>query len=174
MMTKTALKALWLGGGGLVATWFAVTPNQGVPTSPPTALQKPAAPEEPSADELRAQAQRLRERTRAVTLSESTRNPFRFNGSKVTAGPRESGAPPAIVAPIAPPAPLPPPLTLNGVTGKETPDGLRRTAVLSGDGQLYFVGEGDSVAGRFTVVKIDPEAVVLRDASGLETRLGLP
>jgi hypothetical protein len=174
VMTKPTLKALWLGGGGLVATWFAVTPNQGVPASAPTTLQKPAALEEPSADDLRAQAARLRERTRAVTLSAATRNPFRFNESRVAATPRESAVPPLTVAPIAPPAALPPALTLNGVTGKETPDGLRRTAVLSGDGQMYFVREGDSVAGRYIVVTIDPEAVVLRDADGVETRLGLP
>jgi hypothetical protein len=51
---------------------------------------------------------------------------------------------------------------------------LRRTAVISGDGQMYFVSEGDSVAGRYTVSRIDPEAVVLRDADGAELRLVLP
>ncbi len=83
-------------------------------------------------------------------------------------------SPAAAVVLAPPPVALPPPLTLNGVTGKQTPDGMRRTAVISGDAQMYFVSEGDSLAGRYTVVKIDPEAVVLRDASGEEIRLALP
>ena len=28
-MTRTTLKALWFGGGGVLATWFAVSPNTG-------------------------------------------------------------------------------------------------------------------------------------------------
>jgi type II secretory pathway component PulC len=172
-MTKTALKAL-LGGGGLLATWLAVTPNHGVPHSTPAAVQQTAPSKQPSADDLRAQADRLRARTDVVTLRESTRNPFRFNGAK-TAASRVAPAPSPVVAePVVQAVEVPPPLTLNGVTGKQTPEGVRRTAVISGNGQMYFVGEGDSLAGRYTVVKIDPEAVVLRDASGAEVRLGLP
>jgi len=173
-MTKTTLKALWLGGGGVLATWLAVTPNQGVPTSAPTPTQRPAVSREPSADDLRAQADRLRARTNAMALRASTRNPFRFSTSRSAAAAGASIAPPAPVALPAPAVALPPALTLNGVTGKQTPDGVRRTAVISGDGQMYFVSEGDSVAGRYTVSQIEPEAVVLRDADGAEVRLGLP
>jgi hypothetical protein len=174
-MTKTTLKALWgLGGGGVLATWLAVTPNQGVPTSTPAAVQRAEMPREPSADDLREQANRLRHRTGAVTLRESTRNPFRFNAPKPVAPSRGPSGPAAAVELAPPPAAVPPPLTLNGVTGTQTPEGLQRTAVISGEGQMYFVSEGDSLAGRYTVVKVDPEAVVLRDASGAEIRLALP
>jgi hypothetical protein len=172
-MTKTTLKALWLGGGGVLATWLAVTPNQSVPTSAPVPEQRPAVSQTPSADELRAQTIRLRERTTSVSLAVSKRNPFRFNESKSAAPSRVAPAPPAAEA-LPPPAPLPPPLTLTGVTGKQTASGMKRTAVISGVGQMYFVGEGDVVAGRYTVVKVDPEAVVLRDANGDEIRLALP
>ena len=172
-MTKTTLKALWLGGGGVLATWLAVTPNQSVPTSTPAAEQRPEISRAPSADDLRAQANRLRDRTGAVTLRESTRNPFRFNASKPVS-PSRPLAPAAAVEPAPPPVAVLPSFTLNGVTGQQTPDGLRRTAVISGDGQMYFVSEGESLAGRYTVVKVDPEAVVLRDASGEEIRLALP
>jgi hypothetical protein len=173
-MTKTTLKALWLGGGGVLATWLAVTPNQGVPTTARAPAERIAVAQTPSADQLRAQTNRLRERTASVKLGASTRNPFRFNEPRSAASPRSSSAPPIAEAPAPPPAPLPPPLTLTGVTGKQTPSGMKRTAVISGDGQMYFVGEGDTVAGRYTVVKVDPEAVVLRDANGDEMRLGLP
>jgi hypothetical protein len=174
VMTKTTLKALWLGGGGVLATWLAVTPNQGAPTSTPAATQRLEMSREPSAEDLRAQANRLRDRTGAVSLGGSTRNLFRFNAPTSAAAPHVAPAPTAAVDFAPPPVALPPPFTLNGVTGTRTPDGLKRTAVVSGDGQMYFVSEGDSLAGRYTVVKVDPEAVVLRDASGEEIRLALP
>ena len=173
MMTKSTLKALWLGGGGVLAAWLAVTPNQGVPTSATTAV-RPAVTREPTAEDLNVQADRLRSRTNAVVLRPSTRNPFRFNAprSAAPAGNRFDSSPvPAAVAPSGSAVALPPPLTLSGVTEEKTPEGARRTAVISGDGQLYLSGVGDTVAGRYTVVLIDPEAVVLRDASGAETRL---
>ncbi len=174
-MTKSTLKALWWGGGGVLATWLAVTPNPGVPTETATTV-RPAVMREPTAEDLNAQADRLRSRTNAVALRPSTRNPFRFSAqrSAAPAGERFVSSPaPAVVVPSLPAAPLLPPLRLSGVTEKRTPEGARRTAVISGDGQLYLAGVGDTVAGRYTVVTIDPEAVFLRDASGAEIRLVL-
>lgn len=173
-MTKTTLNALWLGGGGVLATWLAVTPNQGVPSAATTAAQRPAVTREPSAEDLNAQADRLRERTNAVTLRPSIRNPFRFSASKAPAASRLVSPAASMVTPLVPAAPLPPSLTLSGIAEKNTSGGVRRTAVLSGDGQIYLVGEGDSVAGRYTVVVVEPEGVVLRDAIGAELRLVLP
>lgn len=174
-MTKSTLKALWLGGGGVLATWLAVTPNPVAPTSATTPARSSVA-REPTAEDLNAQADRLRSRTNALALRPSTRNPFRFNASR-SAPPAadrfdSSRTPvPAAVAPSPPAAPLPPPLKLSGVTEKRTPQGARRTAVISGAGQLYLAGVGETIAGRYTIVTIDPEAVVLRDENGDETRL---
>ena len=173
MMTRTTLKALWFGGGGILATWVAVSPNHGVPgaTTAPTAVRQPAAGQ-PNAESLNAQATRLRERTAAVTLRPSTRNPFRYK-SKTTRRSATSDEPqvqPTPITPTVPAAPVGPVLKLSGVAQK---DG-KRTAIIAGEGQVYLVGESDSLAGRYTVVKIDPEAVVLRDASGAEQRLMLP
>ena len=174
-MTKSTLKALWLGGGVVLATWLAVTPNPGAPTSATTAARS-AVTREPTAEHLNAQADRLRSRSNAVALRAFTRNPFRFNGLRSAAPAVERfdasrTAVPAAMAPSLPAAPLPPPFKLSGVTEKRTPQGPRRTAVISGAGQLYLSGVGDTVAGRYTVVTIDPEAVVLRDENGDETRL---
>lgn len=177
VMTKSTLKALWLGGGGVLATWLAVAPNQGAPSSATTAARS-AMTRGPTAEDLNAQADRLRSRTNAVALRPSTRNPFRFNASR-SAPPQvdrfdaSRTAAPAAMTPSLPAAPLPPPLTLSGVTEKRTPQGPRRTAVISGAGQLYLAGVGDTVAGRYTIVTIDPEAVVLRDENGDELRLVL-
>jgi hypothetical protein len=171
VMTRTTLKALWFGGGGIVATWLAVSPNTGVArVSPPSTVQHPSAPD--AFEELSAQSTRLRERRAAATPNESTRNPFRFKSSKPLTPPepqRERQIPAHVESPL-PVAPPPPPLTLSGVAQKSG----KRSAIITGAGQLYIVGEGETVAGRYAVVKVDPEAVVLRDADGAEQRLALP
>jgi hypothetical protein len=173
VMTRTTLKALWFGGGGILATWLAVSPNAGVQTTPPAAaVRRPALQKEPTAEELNSKATLLRNRTTAAGLSPATRNPFRYRSPKssASAAPRGSNAPSAAIAPPIPVVPAGPVLKLSGVAQKAG----KRTAILSGDGQIYLVGEGDSVAGRYTVVTIDPEAVLLRDAAGVEQRLVLP
>jgi len=68
--------------------------------------------------------------------------------------------------------PTPPSLTLK-LSGVAQTAG-KRTAIIAGESQIYLVAEGDLVAGRYTVVKIDPEAVLLRDVDGVDQRLILP
>jgi len=169
VMTRTTLKALWFGGGGILATWFAVSPNTAVgPVSPPQNVHAPA----PRAfEELSVQATRLRDRRAATTPLEATRNPFRFNTPKPVTRPaaqRNLEAVPQVDAP-APVTPQPL-LTLSGIAQK----GGKRTAIITGAGQLYLVAEGETVAGLYTVVRVDPEAVLLRDAAGTEQQLLLP
>ena len=170
MMTRTTFKTLWFGGGGVIATWLAVNPAATPPAGPPTAMQRAAATSGPAAEDLNAQATRLRERTAALALRPSTRNPFRFNSKPAT---RETLVREQMSLPVpaqAMPAPAGPILKLSGVAR----NGGTHTAIISGDGQLYLVAEGDSVAGRYTVVKVGPEAVLLRDAAGAEQQLSLP
>ena len=173
-MTRTTLKALWVGGGGILATWIAVSPNHGVPTPPQeSAVRRPAPASEPTAEDLNAQATRLRDRSAAVRLRPSTRNPFRYGSAKPSArstGTRERAVQPTSIPPAIPAAPTGPVLKLSGVAQTNG----KRTAIIASDTQVYLVGEGDSLAGRYTVVKVDPEAVLLRDASGAEHRLILP
>ena len=170
-MTRTTLKALWFGGGGIVATWLAVSPNPGVArVSPASTVERPSAPN--ALEELSAQSTRLRERRGAATPNEPTRNPFRFKAPKPApqAEPQRDRQIPAHLDSALPIAPPPPPLTLSGVAQQSG----KRTAIITGSGQLYLVAEGDTVAGRYVVVTVDPEAVLLRDADGAEQRLALP
>jgi hypothetical protein len=170
LITKTTLKALF-AGGGLLATWLVVTPAD-VPPASSTAPQ-PAVHREPPADELNERTARLREHGDAMPMRPSTRNPFRF------ASPRRAapvGIPSSPAPVIEAPAPLrvaEAALKLYGVAERNTPEGRRRTVTLTVDGQLYLAGEGELVAGRYTVVTVEPEAVVLRDQSGTEIRLAL-
>lgn len=161
-------KALWFSGGGILATWLAVSPNDGMPASPqPAAAQRQVSSNQQI--ELSEQTLRLRERKSEADPEPSTRNPFRFSAPK-PATTRGAVPPPSVMVPIVPATPPPPALKLSGVAQKNG----SRTAIISGDGQIYLVGEGDSVAGRYTVVEVDPEAVLLRDSSGAEHRLILP
>jgi hypothetical protein len=175
-MTKTTLKAIWFGGGGVIATWLAITPNQHTPGPAPTAeSQRAAATSTLNADEVRAQADRLRNRRSAEAIRTPTRNPFRFSTPKPSAPKREpepmASMPMFVPAPTAPLAPM---LKLDGIAVKTTSGAVSRTAIISGEGQIYVVREGDAVAGRYTVATIDPEAVLLRDTAGVELRLALP
>src|SRR5918999_6618636 len=102
-MTRTTLKALWLGGGGLLATWL-VSPTSAPPSVSP-AQQGATAAAERTSDDLNMQADLLRART-AVAMRPTTRNPFRFNSPKSTAkqpSPAREAALPAAAVP-APPA----------------------------------------------------------------------
>jgi hypothetical protein len=173
-MTRSTLKALWLGGGGLLATWLAVTPSDTTPGKSKIGVtERPAAIHELTVDNLVAQETRLREHAGNVPLGASTRNPFRFTSRTTTAPPRPSGSASATAVPAAPAPPAQPSLTLSGIAERTTPQGPKRTAIISGEGQLYLVTEGEMVAGRYRVVNVDSGAVTLKDENGTETRLVL-
>jgi hypothetical protein len=179
VITKTTIKALkaLVAGGGVAATWFAVGPTHGAPSaSVQTSVQRPAAPLEITAEDLNTQATKLREHLNGQ-LSPSTRNPFRFGSAKLVT-PHGGNSPAArssatAVASVPLVAPPPPNYTLAGIAERNVPEGRKRTAVISGEGQLYLVTEGQMVGGRYIVVRVDAEAVLLRDQGGTELTLRL-
>ena len=179
MVTKTtinALKAL-VAGGGVAATWFAVAPTHGAPSaSVQTSVQRPAERVEITAEDLNTQATKLREHLNGG-LSPSTRNPFRFGSAKsVASHAGNSSAAKSTASAIAsatPVAPPPPNYTLAGIAERSAPEGRKRTAVISGEGQLYLLTEGQIVGARYVVVRVDAEAVLLREQSGTELTLHL-
>ena len=163
------------GGGSVLATWLAVSPNHGVPvTEPAAAVRRPASAAEPTAEELNLQAGAAAQphcRRHAASVDAQS---FQIRYVKIVCSARASRERERSTgrhrAGHSSRATLRPPLKLSGVAQK----GATRTAILSGDGQIYVVGVGESVAGRYTVITIDPEAVLLRDAAGAEQRLVLP
>ena len=94
-------------------------------------------------------------------------------GLKVTRNVPASNTPAApIDSPIVRPAP--PALKLSGIAEDVTPDGLVRTAIISGSGELFVAKEGDTVAERYRVVKISADVVELADLTeGTTVRLAL-
>ncbi|MCM3880864.1 MAG: hypothetical protein ND807_12215 [Vicinamibacterales bacterium] len=172
MITKSTLRVL-AASGGVMATWFAVSPQHTAPVSTTQAPQYSATAHSMTAEQLNVQAARLREFVAAGQLRPSSRNPFRFGTAKRS----PARVMPAAASPMfvpAEPAPLPSPAyVLSGVAERDTPEGKKRTAVVTGADQLYVVGEGELVGGRFRVVRIDSNAVLLRDQAGTELTLAL-
>jgi hypothetical protein len=166
-MTKSTLNGL-LAGGGLLATWLAVNPNTTAPqASNVAAPARAGAVREVTAEDLNAQAATLAEHLGTAPLRPTERNPFRFGRATATKAPAVTAVAP-ILAPAAPVV-AQPSLSLSGIATEKG----KHTAIITGDGQLYVVKEGESVAGRYVVVTVDSDAVTLRDGAGTETRLVL-
>jgi hypothetical protein len=77
---------------------------------------------------------------------------------------------PSITEAPPPLAPAQPPLKLAGIAEDETPEGVVRTAIISGEGQLFMVKEGEMVTARYQVVKISADVVELQDATDKSVR----
>ncbi len=155
---------------GALAAWLAAAATSGRRTPPPpTPIAKPAADGAALANEIA----QLHERLRPVS---SPRQPSRnlFSYSTPKAPPPALPAPSAALSEAAPVRPAFPALKLSGIGEDETPDGLVRTAIISGLGQLFIVKEGESVTERYRVLKISPEVVELADLTdGTNLRLAL-
>jgi len=106
-------------------------------------------------------------------LRAASRNPFRFQPRP--APPR----PAAVVArsePIVPPAPTgpppPPPIPLKFIGVLDAPSRLGRLAILSDSrGGVFYGKEGDTIEGRYRVLKISTETAELAymDGRGRQT-----
>ena len=149
--------------GAAIGAWLAgaATTNRPIPPAP---IDRPAAIELRGA-ELANEIARLQERLRPTSSPRQPgRNLFVYRAPAARA-PRPAFAP-APVAPPAPAAPLTPAvpsLKLAGIAEDEGADGPIRTAIISGEGQLYMVKEGEAVTPRYRVTKIAAEVVELVD-----------
>jgi hypothetical protein len=154
-------------GGALVA-WLAgaATSNHQMSPAPITRAQ----PIEARGAELATEIARLHDRLRPTTTPRQPgRNLFTFHAAPVR--PSVTLPPPARPALVEAPAPLAlPPLKLAGIAEDAGPDGPIRTAIISGDGQLFMVKEGESVTPRYKVVRISADVVELMDVGDSSVR----
>lgn len=155
--------------GAALAAWLAsaAAPSRAVP--PPIVIHPPAI--DSRGAELADEIARLHERLRPTsTPNQPGRNLFTFRSGRVHAvAPAVPAPAPAIVdAPVARPAL--PSLKLAGIAEDAGPNGLERTAIISGDGQLFMVKEGDAVTLRYRVVKISADVVELTDLTDNSVR----
>lgn len=154
-------------GGGALAAWLAgaATSNRALPEP----IVTRALPIDARGADLAAEIARLHERLRpSATPRSPSRNLFTFRGAPAptVAAP----APRAAITEAPVQAPPLPPLKLSGIAEDEGPDGPVRTAMISLDGQLFLVKEGDPVTPRYKVARISPDVVELTDVTDSSTR----
>lgn len=100
---------------------------------------------------------------------EAERNPFRFQpkAPPPPSAPPKELAPARSAEPAAPPAPPPPPtIPLKFIGLVDAPKGPGKVAVLSDGRFVYYGQEGDIIDGRFRVVRIGVESVVMEYVDG--------
>jgi len=149
--------------GAAIGAWLAgaATSNHTIPATP---IDRPAAIEIRGA-ELAREVARLHERLRpSSSPRQPGRNLFAFRaGAPRTPPPAFAPAPRPVVAEAAPLPPALPSLKLAGIAEDTAADATIRTAIISGEGQLYMVKEGEAVTPRYRVTKISSDVVELVD-----------
>ena len=122
------------------------------------------APIDAHGENLSKEIARLHERLRPdATPRQPGRNLFTFRPAARVAAPSMPEAPHAAVV-EAPPM-IAPSLKLVGLAEDDNPDGPVRSAIISGDGQLFIVKIGDSVTPRYIVTNIGADVVELTDVT---------
>ena len=156
-------------GGAAVGAWFA-----GAATSNPdrSAMSIPPIPAiDVRGEELATEIARLQERLRPTSQPRQPgRNLFAFRARAAQQPAPIVAAAPQAMAPAMPLTPPPLPLKLAGIAEDEGPEGPLRTAIISGEGQLYLVKEGDEVTPRYRVGKISADVVELVDVGDNSVR----
>jgi hypothetical protein len=162
--------AAWIIGAAVCGAWLASA--AGITRAPRTVRPSPRPPDVVQLDvlaaDVQAQAGRLRERlAQAPAPNAAIRNPFRFSPS-----PSQHARRPRLVERAAPagletPAPMPEPsLVLIGIAESVQPDGVVRTAMITGElGELMMVTAGQRILSRYDVVAVGADAVELKDVA---------
>jgi hypothetical protein len=168
---------IWLLGALAVAL-VALVAYQMWPenTTPPAAATPPrrtgparagAARGELDPEELKVRLEALQ--AKPPDLGEGARNPFRFQPPPAPPPPKAVPPPVTPSGPITPPGPPPPPpvppIPLRFMGTVEKP-GLTLAALTDCKGFSYAAREGELIDGRYRLVKIQVESVVLEYSNG--------
>jgi len=135
----------------------------GAPAGAKAAARKQKPTDELSRYDSVVELDRLK-KFEARPLPELKRNPFEF---VTVPTPVSRGQTASQVSGPAPPPP-PPPVTLKVMGYSEGVGGVQE-AMVSDEDQVFVVHAGDSVGGRYKVIKITPTAVTIEDATGHQT-----
>ena len=160
-------------GGGAFAAWLSAAITPGRPVVPLEVIAP--APIDASGAALAGEIARLRERLRPDPRpSEHARNPFAFQTARPAVtipGPAANDATVAATAVDLPRLRL----TLSGIAEDPSPEGSGsvRTAIITGNGQLFLAKDGDTVADRgveYRVGNISADSAELIDLRDNTTR----
>ena len=165
---------LYIGGGSLLVAWFSSAASLSLARHPQrvsTLEQAVSAPTDGLAENVQAQARRLKQRLAAAPLPQQpVRNPFAFRPAPT--------APAVVRVRTAPdpidtgPAPVPEPrLELVGIAEQRTEAGPVRTAMIATEANdLIMAAVGAPVLGRYKVAAIGGDGVELTDVTTGQTR----
>ena len=155
--------------GGALLAWFAAAATSTHDVAPRIVLTPPHV--DVQGADLAKEIARLHDRLRPdATPRTPSRNLFTFHTVAHHDAPRAASAPALTETAAAPSAPALPVLKLEGVAQDDTETGPVRTAIISGEGQLYLVKAGDAVGSRYKVARVGADAVELTDAIDHSTR----
>jgi len=159
---------------GVLAALLSSAATSGGRRPMPVTERKPAAVDL-TGEALAAEIARLHDRLHPTASPiQPGRNLFEFGAAPVApraVSPTLFAADPQAAPPREPPYPL---LKMIGVAQDDGADGPVRTAIIAGTNDLFFVKEGDTVAARFRVVRVDEDAVSLEDVNdGSSLRLSM-
>jgi hypothetical protein len=101
--------------------------------------------------------------------TDARRNLFRFGAVTRTAPPERTTPDRTFEAPPAPPrpaGPTTPPISLKFIGIVEAPEQSKRMAVLSDNRGVYWGREGDTIEGRYRIVRIGTESIELAHLVG--------
>ena len=172
-MTRSSRRNLAIGGAALlvVAVMMARDDEPAGSTATPARRGAARAPETANMPVADVKLELLQQHR--PELEDAERNLFRFQARPAPPAPaaeaKPAGAPkpatPAVVVPSGPP-PLPPiPLRFIGLVDAPTQAG--RVAVFSdGRNNVFYGQDGDIIEGRYTVLKVSPDAAELSYVDG--------
>jgi hypothetical protein len=168
-MHRKRTLTLTIIGAALIA-WLAGAATSNRETAPPPMITR--APVDAKGADLAKEIARLHERLRPEAIPHQPgRNLFLFaRPTRVQAHAEPADATKPVLSEPARPAPMLPALQLAGIAEDAGPNGPERTAIISGDGQLFLVKEGEAVTPRYRVAKIAADVVELTDALDGSTR----
>ena len=162
----------FVAGGALLGAWLATAAGtREAPAVVVTPASRPALEQsETLVADVQAQTARLRERLAGAPAPlEPSRNPFTFQSTprrERTDSAALVDPEPASVLTVPVAAPPAAEFTLIGVAESQTPDGLRRTAIIAGAGQLYMVSQDELVGSQYRVIAVGADAVELASVDG--------
>lgn len=151
---------------GLVAYWMWPTPE---PAPPQTAQRTRPGRSGSSANGAISPAD-LKVRLEALDHpradpTDSERNPFRFKPPPAPPPQKPQPVVPQVQVPTTPPAPVIPPIPLKFMGTVEGP-GVKLAALTDCKGFTYSAREGESIDGRYRLVRIGTESIVIEYLNG--------
>jgi hypothetical protein len=174
-MTRTARRALLAVAGAAAVGVIALTIDRDeVPATASSGRSARASATSGAGDQEPVADLRLeRLQGKRGELDEPQRDPFRFRPKPPPPAPPPVLKPAAPVAPPPPagPPPLPPiPLRFIGLVDAPTQTG-RLAIVSDGRGNVFYGKEGDTIEGRYRMLRVAPDAIDLAylDGRGRQT-----